>query len=69
MDKRGICSQVKKHCKNTIWVNLVFNTCKITAYSSTKDTIPACFKSVIYFFRCSRCNSCYVGQYPHTLGS
>ena len=41
----------------------MFTICKVKSYFSTKDPIPSCFKSsVIYNFKCARCNSCYVGR-------
>ena len=61
--KQKVKNSIKKYCKDNLRVNLVFTTCKIKDYFSTKDILPACFKSnVIYSFRCARCNSCYVGH-------
>ena len=54
---------VKRYCKDTINVKLVFNVCKVKDYFSQKCRIPSCFKSyVVYKFICARCNSCYVGR-------
>ena len=61
--KQNINKLVKRYCKDTINVKLVFNTCKVKNYFSQKDPIPSCFKSyVVYKFNCARCNSCYVGR-------
>ena len=61
--KRKIRKLVGRFCNEKIQVNLVFDTCKIGSYFSTKDVVPKCFKSsVIYKFCCQECNSCYVGR-------
>ena len=54
---------VKRYCKDSINVKLVFTVCKVKDYFSQKDALPSCFKSfVVYKFTCARCNACYVGQ-------
>ena len=54
---------ISRFCNENIKINLVFDTCKIGSYFSTKDAVPKCFKSsVIYKFCCQECNSCYVGR-------
>ena len=61
--KSKIRNLIGRFCKDNIKINLVFDTCKIGTYFSTKDAVPNCFKSsVIYKFRCQECNSCYVGR-------
>ena len=61
--KNKIKKLIKAFCKDNISINLVFTTCKVKNYCSTKDRIPSCFKSnVVYHFNCTRCNSCYVGR-------
>ena len=61
--KNKINNLIKRFCKDNIKVNIVFTTCKIKSYFSTKDILPKCFLSgVIYKFVCQECNSCYVGR-------
>ena len=61
--KNKIENLVKTFCKENIKIRLIFTTCKIGSYFSTKDVLPKCFKSnVIYKFTCAGCNSCYVGR-------
>ena len=61
--KRKIQKLVSRFCNVNIKINLVFDTCKIGSFFSTKDAVPKCFKSsVIYKFCCQECNSCYVGR-------
>ena len=60
--KQKVKNLIKKYGIDNLSVNLVFTTCKIKDYFSTKYTLLACVKSnTIYLFRCARCNSCYVG--------
>ena len=61
--KGKIQKLISRFCKENIKINIVFDTCKIGSYFSTKDAVPKCFKSsVIYKFCCQECNSCYVGR-------
>ena len=61
--KVKISKMIRKYCNENIKISLVFNTCKISSYFSTKDAVPKCFSSnVIYKFLCQECNSCYVGR-------
>ena len=54
---------IRRFCKDNINVRLIFDTCKISSYFSTKDALPKCFVSnIIYKFICQECNSCYVGR-------
>ena len=58
-----IAKLITKFCKKGINAKLVFNTCKIKEYFTSKDKMPDCFKSfVVYTFVCARCKSCYVGR-------
>ena len=44
-------------------VKLVFTTCKLGSFFSTKDQIPDAHKAcVVYKFSCASCNACYIGQ-------
>ena len=61
--KSKIDKIIKGFCKDNINIKIIFNTCKISSYFSTKDSLPKCFVSnVIYKFLCQECNSCYVGR-------
>ena len=61
--KIKISKLINRFCKNNIKITLIFDTCKIGSYFSTKDILPKCFLSnVIYRFICQECNSCYVGR-------
>ena len=61
---KALCS---KYCKETI-VNLVFTSCKIGDYLSTKDPISKGLKSmIVYKFCCAGCNACYVGHTTRQL--
>ena len=56
-----------KLCKN-IKLNIVFTSCKINRFFSTKDTLPKFSKSlVVYKFICPVCNSWYVGYTTRNL--
>ena len=49
----------EKYCKK-VDVRIVFQTCKLKSFFSTKDKVM--LKShVVYKFCCARCKSCYVG--------
>ena len=61
--KTKISRIISRFCNNNIKINIVFDTCKIGSYFSTKDSLPKSFSSsVIYRFSCRECNSCYVGR-------
>ena len=61
--KVKISKLINRFCKNNIKISMVFDTCKIGSYFSTKDNLLKCFSSsVIYRFICQECNSCYVGR-------
>ena len=61
--KNKISKMIGRFCNNKIRISIVFDTCKIGSYFSTKDTVPKCFaSSVIYQFSCQEYNSCYVGR-------
>ena len=63
ISKTKIDKLIKKFCTQNVKVRLVFTTCKISSYFSTKDVTPKCFMSrVIYKFLCASCNACYVGR-------
>ena len=58
-----ISEMIKTFCQEKVNIKLVFTTCKIKSYFSTKHPLPKCFKSnVVYSFVCARCHSCYVGS-------
>ena len=50
-------------CKDKVNIKLVFTTCEVMSYLSTKDPLQSGFKSnVVYSFICARCHSSYVGR-------
>ena len=57
--QRKIEKICQKFCKN-VDVRIVFQTCKLKEFFSTKDKLMLKSK-VVYKFCCARCNSCYVG--------
>ena len=62
VSKNKVRLLVEKFCKN-INVKLIFSTCKISEYFSTKDKVPNHLLSmVVYKFVCANCNVCYVGE-------
>ena len=61
--KAKIKTLIKKYCKSTTNVRLVFTSNKISSYFSLKDAIPMHITPcVIYKFACSNCNVCYIGE-------
>ena len=61
--KTKIEKLVKRFCKDSIDIKIIFNTKKISSYFSSKDLVPKQFVSnVVYKFVCRECNSCYVGR-------
>ena len=61
--KVKIVNLIKKYCKPTANLKLVFTSRKISSYFSLKDTLPIHSTSyVVYKFICSNCNVCYIGE-------
>ena len=61
--KNKIKILIRKYCKPTTNVKLIFTSKKISSYFSLKDAIPKHNTPyVIYKFLCSNCNVCYIGE-------
>ena len=56
---RDLC---KRYCKE-MDITLIFNTCKIGSFFSSKSKCPSYLQSfVVYRFKCTSCGASYVGQ-------
>ena len=54
---------VKKYCKTTTNVRIIFDVSKISSFFSTKDRTPDHLTSnVVYQFKCLGCNATYIGE-------
>ena len=54
---------IKKHCKDSVSVKLVFTPFKIGSLFSLKDSVNPLNKShVVYKFSCAGCNASYIGE-------
>ena len=61
--KKKINKLISQFCNHNLQIRLVFTTCKLKSYFSNKDRLPNMFTSfVIYHFKCTGCNSAYVGR-------
>ena len=64
--KKKVTNLYKRFCKEGSEFQLVFSTTKVREYFSTKCSLPECFQfHVIYLFKCTDCNACYV-EHTHT---
>ena len=67
--KNKINELVNSYCNGRSKIKLIFTTCKIGKYLSTKDSVPTDLKShLIYKFVCSNCNVSYIGQTSRHFG-
>ena len=54
---------IKKYCKPTTNLKLLFTSTKISSYFSLKDAIERHrTPNVVYKFVCANCNVCYIGE-------
>ena len=68
--QKKLNSIIRKFCKDNVVVKLVFTTCKLKSYLSTKDQIPKFLNShVVYKFECANCNISYVGETARHLST
>ena len=54
---------IKKYCKPTTNIRLIFTSAKISSYFSLKDAITKHMTPyIVYKFICANCNDCYIGE-------
>ena len=54
---------IKKYCKSTTSVQLIFTSKKISSYFSLKDNLPShIIPYVVYKYECANCKICYIGE-------
>ena len=68
--QRKISVIIKKFCKPSTDIKLIFTSFKISSLFSTKNSIPKSLKScIVYKFTCACCNAAYIGETSRHLGT